>query len=102
MNGVHVLSNDVILSVSKKHNESSFNETYLWHCRLSHIGEKRLHKLHKEGLLGISSYESYDDSCKIMQITPKRRRSSSSILDESRYQSTGQEDYLILKSGLKV
>ena len=45
--------------------ESSFNETYLWHCRLGHIGEKRLHKLHKEGQLGSSSYESYDtcESC---------------------------------------
>ena len=65
MNGVYVLSNDIILSVSKKCKESSFNETYLWHCRLGHIGEKRLHKLHKKGLLGRSSYESYDtcESC---------------------------------------
>ena len=35
-----------------KINES--NPTYLWHCRLGHINEKRLEKLHKDGLL---SYE---------------------------------------------
>ena len=65
MNGVYVLSNDIILNISKKHKESCFNETYLWNCRLGRIGEKRLHKLHKEGQLGSSSYESYDtcESC---------------------------------------
>ena len=25
--------------------------TYLWHCRLGHIGIKRMKKLHKDGLL---------------------------------------------------
>ena len=25
--------------------------TYLWHCRLGHIGVKRMEKLHKDGLL---------------------------------------------------
>ena len=65
MNGVYVLNNKIILNISKKRKESSFNETYLWHCRLGHIGEKRLHKLHKEGFLGCSSYDSYDtcESC---------------------------------------
>ena len=29
MNGVYVLSNDIILNISKKRKESSFNETYL-------------------------------------------------------------------------
>ena len=32
-----------------KINES--NPTYLWNCRLGHINEKRLEKLHKDGLL---------------------------------------------------
>ncbi|KAL4386050.1 hypothetical protein GQ457_09G016190 [Hibiscus cannabinus] len=27
------------------------NQTYLWHCRLGHISERRISKLHKEGLL---------------------------------------------------
>ena len=36
----------------KVHNDS---ETYLWHCRLRHIGVKRMKKLHANGLL-----ESFD------------------------------------------
>ena len=28
--------------------------TYLWHCRLGHIGVKRMKKLHADGLFGIT------------------------------------------------
>ena len=28
--------------------------TYLWHCRLGHIGVKRMKKLHKDGFFGIT------------------------------------------------
>ena len=28
--------------------------TYLWHCRLGHIGVKRMKKLHVDGLFGIT------------------------------------------------
>ena len=41
-----------------KINES--NPTYLWHCRLGHINEKRLEKLHRDGLLRSFGFESYD------------------------------------------
>ena len=34
--------------------------TYLWHCRLGHIGVKRMKKLHKDGLLESLDYESFD------------------------------------------
>ena len=34
--------------------------TYLWHCRLGHIGVKRMKKLHKDGLLESLGYESFD------------------------------------------
>ena len=37
--------------------------TYLWHCRLGHIGVKRMKKLHVDGLLQSLDYESLD-SCK--------------------------------------
>ena len=30
------------------------NATYLWHCRLGHIGVKRMKKLHKDGFFGIT------------------------------------------------
>ena len=32
--------------------------TYLWHCRLGHIGVKRMKKLHSHGLLESLDYES--------------------------------------------
>ena len=32
--------------------------TYLWHCRLGHIGIKRMKKLHMDGLLESLDYES--------------------------------------------
>ena len=34
--------------------------TYLWHCRLSHIGVKRMKKLHTDGLLEPLDYEPLD------------------------------------------
>ena len=33
--------------------------TYLWHCRLGHIGVKRMMKLHADGLLESLDYESF-------------------------------------------
>ena len=41
----------------KVNNDSA---TYLWHCRLGHIGVKRMKKLHKDGLLKSLDYESFD------------------------------------------
>ena len=34
--------------------------TYLWHCRLGHIGVKHMKKLHADGLLESLDYESFD------------------------------------------
>ena len=42
----HIHKNDA--KRCKVHNDSA---TYLWHCRLGHIGVKRMKKLHKDGLL---------------------------------------------------
>ena len=41
----------------KVNNDSA---TYLWHCRLGHIGLKRMKKLHADGLLESLDYESLD------------------------------------------
>ena len=43
----------------KVNNDSA---TYLWQCRLCHIGVKRMKKLHVDGLLESLDYESFD-SC---------------------------------------
>ena len=37
--------------------------TYLCHCRLGHIGVKRMKQLYKDGLLESHDYESFD-TCK--------------------------------------
>ena len=39
----------------KVNNDSA---TYMWHCRLGHIGVKRMKKLHTDGLLESLDYES--------------------------------------------
>ena len=41
----------------KVNNDSA---TYLWHCRLGHIGVKRMKKPHADGLLESLDYESLD------------------------------------------
>ena len=43
--------------ICKVNNDSA---TYLWHCRLGHIGVKRMKKLHADGLLESFDYESVD------------------------------------------
>ena len=41
----------------KVNNDSA---TYLWYCRLGHIGVKRMKKLHTDGILESLDYESLD------------------------------------------
>ena len=36
------------------------NTTYLWHCRLGHIGVKRMRKLHSDGLLESLDFDSLE------------------------------------------
>ena len=53
----------------KVNNDSA---TYLRHCRLGHIGVKRMKKLHADGLLESLDYESLDacEPCRKMTKTP--------------------------------
>ena len=39
---------------------SDDNTMYMWHCRLGHIGVKRMKKLHSDGLLESLDFESLD------------------------------------------
>ena len=41
----------------KVYNDSA---TYLWHCRLGHIGVKRMKKLHADGILDSLDFESLE------------------------------------------
>jgi hypothetical protein len=45
---------------AKRCKVDSDNPTYLWHCRLGHIGVKCMKKLHSDGLLESLDFESFD------------------------------------------
>ena len=40
--------------------KSNDNTTYLWHCHLSHIGIKRMKKLHVDGSLDSLIFEKFE------------------------------------------
>ena len=55
------LSNTHIHNIeTKRCKVNNDSATYLWHCRLGHIGVKRMKKLHADGLLESLDYESLD------------------------------------------
>ena len=66
-NGLYILDLQVPIYnvITKKAKINDLNPTFLWHCRLGHINEKRMLKLHKDGLLSSFDFESYDtcESC---------------------------------------
>ena len=43
---------------AKRYKFNNDSATYFWHCRLGHIGIKRMKKLHVNGLLESLDYES--------------------------------------------
>jgi len=74
VNGLYVLDLEdaEINSISTKRTRvDNSNPTYLWHCRLGHIGEKRIERLHKDGLLDSFDFESIEtcESCLLGKMT---------------------------------
>lgn len=75
--GLYILNlekpnNDNIYNINnKKSKPNDINQTYLWHCRLGHINEKRISKLHQDGLLETLDFESFDiySSCLLRKMT---------------------------------
>ena len=47
------------MDVSLKKSKHGVNKAYSWHCRLGHVGDERLEKLHKDAYLGAFDYESF-------------------------------------------
>jgi hypothetical protein len=39
---------------------NDLNPTFIWHCRIGHINEKRIERLHMDGLLNSFDFESFD------------------------------------------
>jgi GAG-pre-integrase domain len=53
MNGLYMLEiNKPIFNINKRLKISHENMTFMWHCRIGHINEKHIKKLHEVGLLG--------------------------------------------------
>ena len=73
-NGLFVLNVDdtPICNISaKKPRLNDLNPTYMWHCRLNHICEKRMKKLHTDRLLTSFDFESYEtcEACLLGKMT---------------------------------
>ena len=72
-NGLHVLEHDTpIYNINtKRFKPNNENLTYLWHCRLGHINENRISRLHQNGLLDSFDFESYEacESCLLGKMT---------------------------------
>ena len=65
VNGLFVLNLDdsPICNINAKRPRlTDLNPTNMWHCRLGHISEKRIKKLHSDGLLTLFDFESYETS----------------------------------------
>nr|GEY00398.1 retrotransposon protein, putative, Ty1-copia subclass [Tanacetum cinerariifolium] len=71
-NNVSKNNNNFIFSINKKR-KLDLGSSYLWHCRLAHIGKTRMQKLQCEGLLESINDESFDkwESCISGKMTKK-------------------------------
>jgi hypothetical protein len=68
VNGLYVLDledKSVCNINAKRARLNDLNPTFIWHCRLGHINEKRIERLHKDGLLSSFDFQSFDtcESC---------------------------------------
>jgi hypothetical protein len=73
VNGLYVLDLEdkpVYNINAKRVRLNDLNPTF-WRCRLGHINEKRIEKLHKDGLLSSFNFESFDtcESCLLGKMT---------------------------------
>ena len=73
-NWIYILdmSNPILnINDSKRQKGDNLKSSYLWHCRLGHISERRMTELHKCGSLGSFDYESFDtcESCLLGKMT---------------------------------
>ena len=59
------INEQIVNAKGSKRPRDRISQKYLWHLRLGHIGEDRLDKLEKDGLLGPLTFESYPvyESC---------------------------------------
>ena len=63
-NGLYVLNLEQPKPIynidTKRFKSNDFNPTYFWHCRLGHVNEKSILKLHQDGLIHSFDLESFE------------------------------------------
>jgi hypothetical protein len=74
VNGLYVLDleNKYVCNINvKRARLNDLNPTFIWHCRLRNINEKRIERFHKDGLLCSFYFESFDTcgSCLLGKLT---------------------------------
>jgi hypothetical protein len=74
MNGLFILNLDdaPVYNISAKRPWPNYlSPTYMWHCRLGHISENHMKKLHFDGLLTSFDFESYEtcEACLLGKMT---------------------------------
>jgi hypothetical protein len=74
VNGLYVihLEDKSICNINTKRlRPNDLNPTFIWHCCLGHINEKRIEQLHKDGLLSSFDFETFDtcESCLLGKMT---------------------------------
>ena len=65
-------NNESIFNVNAKRIKTKVdNRTFFWHCRLGHVNEKRIARLHKDGLLDSFEFDSFEncESCLLGKMT---------------------------------
>ena len=74
-NGLYVLNLEQPKPIynidTKRFKSNDLNPTYFWHCRLGHVNEKRILKLHQDGLIHSFGLESFEtcESCLLGKMT---------------------------------
>jgi hypothetical protein len=74
VNGLYVLDleDKSICNINmKRARPNDLNPTFIWHCHLDHINEKRIERLHMDDLLSSFYFESFDtcQSCLLGKMT---------------------------------
>ncbi|PWA63339.1 zinc finger, CCHC-type [Artemisia annua] len=69
----NAFNNNSMYSINHKRIKKGLDSSYLWHCRLAHIGKTHMEKLQHDGLLGKINDESFDkcESCIAGKMTKK-------------------------------
>jgi hypothetical protein len=63
VNGLYILDleDKYVCNINMKRARlNDLNPTFIWHCILGHINEKRIERLHKDGLLSSFDFESFN------------------------------------------